>query len=165
METVTTDYTALIWLVVSAVFFMLEVSLVPGIGFFFAGLAAITVGGMINFGHIESAAYFEQFAYFFGLIFAWAAVLWYPLKKFHKNSENNDFQNVIGDSAIVESNVLDKKKAGNVKWSGTITKARLYQEDEKDSVNKGDEVFVKEVKGNVLTVTTDIENTKTTKGE
>ncbi|PIR38081.1 MAG: hypothetical protein COV35_07525 [Alphaproteobacteria bacterium CG11_big_fil_rev_8_21_14_0_20_39_49] len=164
MESIDINHVALIWLILSAVFFVLEVSLVPGIGFLFEGLAAITVGGLINFDIINSNSYFEQFAYFFGLIFAWAAVLWYPLKKFRSESKG-DFKNIVGDSAIVCGKTLDKRKTGKVKWSGTIMNARLFDGDEKESVEKDDEVYVREINGNVLTVTSDINNTKSNQGD
>ena len=165
MEAMDLNQAALIWLVLSAVFFVLEVSLIPGIGFLFAGFAAITVGGLVNFGVVSSEAYFAQFAYFFGLLFAWAAILWYPIKAFRNKNKGDDFQNIIGDSAIVSGNELTKNKNGKVKWSGTTMKARLYADDAKDKVKKDDEVFVVAINGNTLTVTSDINNTKTDKGE
>lgn len=165
METMDINQIALIWLFLSAVFFVLEVSLVPGIGFLFAGFAAMTVGGLLNFGVIDSESYFSQFAYFFGLIFAWAAILWYPIKNFRNKNKGEDFQNVIGDSAIILDKDLTKGSKGKVKWSGTIMKARLYDDDAKDKINKDEEVYVKDIKGNVLTVTSDINNTKTNEGE
>ena len=165
METMDLNQIALMWLVLSAVFFVLEVSLVPGIGFLFAGFAAMTVGGLINFDIVDSESYFEQFAYFFGLIFAWAAILWYPIKNFRSKSNGNDFKNVIGDVATVYDNDLVKGKSGKVKWSGTIMKAKLYKDDPNDKIKKDEEVYVKEIKGNVLTVTSDINNTETNEGE
>jgi membrane protein implicated in regulation of membrane protease activity len=152
---------AFIWLAISALCFILEVALISGFGFLFAGFAALTVGGMINFGFLQSDATIPQLSFFFGLIFVWAGILYYPLKNFRNKGKENSYRNVIGDSATVISKTLEKNKHGQVKWSGTTMKAKLYSEDEKDSLNKDDNAYVQDIKGNTLIVTSDANNIKT----
>lgn len=158
MENLSANNIALIWLVCGAVFFMLEVAAVPGIGFLFAGFAAITVGGLINFGVLDAAATIPQLAAFFVLTFVWAAVLWLPLLNFRKKSMGNSYQNIVGETAVVACNILYKKKKGKVLWSGTVVNAILDEKDVEETLNKDDEVFIKEVNGNVFTVSSQLSN-------
>lgn len=158
MEYFSSNNIALIWLVCGAVFFALEIAAVPGIGFLFAGFAALTVGGLINFGVLDASVMIPQLAAFFVLTFVWAAVLWLPLSNFRKKSMGNSYQNIVGETAVVACDILSKTKKGKVLWSGTIVNAILDQKDVEETLNKDDEVFIKEVSGNVFTVTSQLSN-------
>lgn len=146
------DQIALIWLLTGAFCFALEAMAIPGIGFLFAGFAAITVGGLINFDYLDPYSPFPQFAFFFALIFVWAAVLWAPLASYKRRNKSDEYMNVIGDSVVVRSKVLEKGKTGKVFWSGTIMKAKLDEKDVKKALKQDDEVYVKEIKGNMFIV-------------
>jgi len=143
---------ALIWLLTGALCFALEAMAVPGIGFLFAGFAAISVGGLINFDFLDPYSPLPQFAFFFVLIFVWAAVLWAPLASYKRRNKSDEYINVIGDAVVVKSRILEKGKAGKVFWSGTIMKARLDEKDVQKVVKKDDEVYVKEIKSNMFIV-------------
>lgn len=158
MEYLSASNIALIWLVCGAILFAVEIAAVPGVGFLFAGFSAITVGVLINLGLIDSASMISQLAAFFILTFVWAAILWVPLSKFRKKSMGKSYQNMVGDTAIVASDILSKTKKGKVLWSGTIINAILDQKDVEETINKDEEVFIKEVNGNVFTVTSQLSN-------
>ena len=154
METLITNNIIIIWIAVGVICLALEAMAVPGVGFLFAGLSAITVGGLINLGILGQASHIEQVSLFLAFVFVWAAILWIPLKNFSFKNEVNAFNNIVGDIAEVESDVLIKGKIGKVKWSGTIMRARLDVDDTVQSVLKGTEVYIKLVDGNTVTVTT-----------
>src|SRR5689334_17594321 len=97
------QYISAIWLICGAIFVAFEATIAPGIGFLFVGLAAITVGGLINFEVIDAAKLITQLASFLGLTFVWAGVLWLPLKKFQRNHKGNHYSNIIGETATVQS--------------------------------------------------------------
>ena len=153
MEQLITENIMVVWLIADTLCIALEAMAVPGIGFLFAGMAAITIGGLLNFDIVETDEILKQFALFLGLTFGWAALLWVPLKKFRKKQMDNNFSNIIGEVAIVESDLLNKKKDGKVKWSGTIMRAKLSQDSSTESINKGQEVVITAIDGNLLTVT------------
>src|SRR5690606_14871295 len=60
------------WLVLGAILIAAEVFLVPGIGFLFAGLGAVTLGGLLAFSVIAAPSLTAQVAYFLALGVAWA---------------------------------------------------------------------------------------------
>lgn len=139
------------WLLAGAVLVLLEVILLPGIGFLFAGLAAITVGGMVAFSAIAENATIMQFTWFFLLTGFWAAILWFPMKRLRYKTSGKAYKNMIGDSAIVIG-TLTKHAYGQVKWSGTTMKARLVKECHTDSLPEGSEVEIVSVEGAKLYV-------------
>ncbi|MCE3233004.1 MAG: hypothetical protein K0R98_1261 [Rickettsiaceae bacterium] len=134
------------WLICGAACIAIE-AFITGVGFLFVGLASISTGGLIASGLIDPANLVAQISIFLGLTFLWAVILWTPLQKFLKRS---GFQNIIGGTAIVESNTLASNTTGNVKWSGTTMLARLDKNSQ--PVSKGDEVVITAMEGNVLTV-------------
>lgn len=137
------------WLIAGTICFFLEAMAIPGVGFLFAGFAALTVGGLLAGGLLDAANVLTQLGVFFIATAVWAAALWKPLKRLQSK---NEYQNIVGGTAIVDSEPLEKGKTGQVKWSGTVMRARLA-EDATDSIPAGNEVKILSVKGNVLTVT------------
>ena len=137
------------WLIAGAVFFVFEVAVTTGVGFLFIGLGAITVGGLMTFGVIEPDSVVEEFSYFFGLTAVWAIILWRPMKKIL--SEGGDFDNVVGDRAVVGDDGLVKGKTGTARWSGTNMQARLA-ESAPDKVKAGEELWIHKVDGSILIV-------------
>ncbi len=143
---------AVLWLAAGALFMLLEALAVPGVGFLFAGLAAITTGGLVEFGIIGYESYTAQGIVFLSASFLWAAVLWVPLRKFHKKNITTEYSNMIGENAIVYEKPLLKGKIGEVKWSGTIMQAQLSDDADAQSVAPDTIVKIIAIKGNVLTV-------------
>lgn len=144
---------AIIWLIAGSIFILLEAMAVPGVGFLFSGLAAITLGGLIQFGFIEETNYTLQAGVFLGASGLWAAILWVPLQRFHKKRKGNNFSNMVGDTAIIYKNPLYKNKQGEVKWSGTIMYAMLDTASPVEKLEEGSAVEITSVDGNILIVT------------
>jgi membrane protein implicated in regulation of membrane protease activity len=142
-----------IWLLVGALLVIVEMTLIPGAGFLFAGLAAFTVGVVVEVSWIDSDEVMSQMAAFLVLTGVWAAALWRPLKKWLKTSTDTPYSNVVGSHAVVEAPGLKKGKRGHVRWSDTTMKARLAADCPVDHVDEGTEVVIVEIKGTTLTVT------------
>ena len=71
----------ILWLVAGALFIALEIFGMPGIGFLFAGLGALVVGALVEFGVIAADAVVLQFVIFFAFACISAALLWKKLKR------------------------------------------------------------------------------------
>lgn len=137
-----------IWLILGIIFIIIEFSKIPGIGFLFLGLGALTTSALIS-SYPEITDY--QIATFGLVSFAWFLVLWWPLKKFvyGKRKGNKGYFDLVGNQVTVLNRNIEPGKIGQVSWSGTIMNAKLI-DSEKEHVNPGDVLYVLEVKGNVL---------------
>ncbi len=140
------------WLVVGVVFFALEMLGVPGVGFLFAGLGALTVGGALDFALIPADDFLLQLLVFLASSALWAAILWKPLKKWKSGKHKQPYNNIVGQTAVVGDGGVNKL-GGEVKWSGTIMKARLCDKCSVESLQAGAQVTITEINGNTLTVT------------
>jgi len=139
-----------IWLAFGVFLIIFEVFFIPGIGLVFAGLGAVTVGGVLLTGWIDTAS--SQFILFFLSTGAWAICLWKPLKKFIEVKDSG-FDDIVGSTAIVYGVALKKGKSGEVKWSGAIMKCELHSEgDDNLIIEVGEEVVIREVCKGILIV-------------
>ena len=139
-----------IWLVFGIICLLMEALGVNGIGFFFAGLGALTVGTLMNLDLVAVDAYITQAIAFFLTTALWTAILWAPLKK-HR-SKSSSYNNIIGETAYVGSGGVSKKDGGEVTWSGTIMKAKLAEHASVDRLDAGAEVIITAISGVTLTV-------------
>jgi len=137
-----------LWLIAGAIFVGIEIFGVPGIGFLFAGIAALMVGGAIELGVVSSESTILQFALFFLITVVSAALLWKKLKAIRGPS----YSNMIGTDAEVIGGGLSGIREGQVKWSGTIMRARLADEVVVDVLPAGVFVVIKKVEGTLLHV-------------
>ncbi len=140
-----------IWLIIGIVCIIIEFSKVPGIGFLFLGLGALTSSALIS-SYPEIIDY--QIATFGLISLAWFLALWWPLKKFvygKKKGNNIDqsYFNLVGNQVIVFDKHIEPGKIGQVSWSGTTMNARL-EDSEREQVKAGDTLYISDVKGNVL---------------
>lgn len=139
------------WLVAGALFMALEAFGIPGIGFVFAGLAAITVGALMLSGIIALDAYVIQFSLWFAMTSVMAYILWHPMKRWRVNPDARDqFNNMIGTTATVAHGPLVKGVPGKAKWSGALMGAELASDGDVDELAEGALAEVVEVRGNVL---------------
>lgn len=142
-----------IWLIAGVTFLVIEAIGINGFGAFFAGLGALFVGLVINLGLLAEDAILPQLVVFALSTAIWAVSLWKPLKKWH-NGKKPIYNNMIGETAIVAEGGISKQNGGSVKWSGTIMKAQIADDEEEENIAEGAKVFIKEIKGNTLTVST-----------
>lgn len=158
METLTADHVAIVWMLAGVGLIALEAMSVPGIGFLFAGLGAITAGALITFGVIdgtpESTNLLKQTLVFLLATSMWAAVLWKPMKRFVSRKSIDGYNDMVGQTATICNADLHKGKVGKVKWSGTIMRAILDDEAPVDHISINQEVVIKRVDGKTLVVTT-----------
>lgn len=145
-------HNSVFWLLSGALCIVLEAFAIPGVGFLFAGLAAISLGALLNLGYITEGAYLIQLTIFFLLTIGWALLLWIPLKKLRVPSQGENFSNIIGEKAHVSETPLIKGKEGYVKWSGTLMKAKLAEDAGIAIVALGEEVEIVQAKGTMLIV-------------
>lgn len=139
---------SLTWLAIGVVVIVLEFFAAPGLGIVFAGMGAIVVGALLEFGLIESFnAQLLTFAVATGL---WALFLWKPLKRMIANkAAGKGESHIIGTEAIVAKGGVNKV-AGNAKWSGTIMKARLAKDAKVEKLQEGDLAEVVDLDGSTL---------------
>ena len=138
-----------IWFIAGAALIAIEIFLVPGTGTIFAGLGAITVGAVLIAGWIEGVN--GQFILFFLFTAIWAAVLWKPLKKM-MNSGGSGYSDMVGDTAVVYGEPLEKGKRGQVKWSGTIMNCEIAPQENIEKILPGTDVTIAEVSKGILLV-------------
>ncbi|MEM7617665.1 MAG: NfeD family protein [Pseudomonadota bacterium] len=146
------DNILLVWLIIGILFISLEALGISGIGFLFAGLAAITVGGLINFEIIAANNYYSQILTFFIAIVGWLMLLWRPMKNFYANRKVKKFHNIVGDEAIVLQDLNKENSAGVVKWSGVKMSAQIDEKSAVDIIKTNEYVIVKDLQGITLIV-------------
>lgn len=139
-----------IWLIAGALLIIIEISLFSGIGFLFTGLGAITVGAGLILGWIDSLP--GQFIIFFLSTAFWTAILWKPLKSFIAGKESG-FDDMVGSTAVVFGQSIEKGKMGEVKWSGTIMKCKFDPEaEELEMIAPETEVIISAVSKGILII-------------
>lgn len=145
--------TSHLWLIIGALLLAVEAFGVPGIGFLFAGLSAITVGLLVNFSVFMEQDYVPQIGAFFMLTAVSAIVLWKKLKQWHTApGKGGEYQNIIGDKAIVGRGGLRKGHTGQVSWSGTTMMAEIDDTTSLDAIKEGAVVKIVAVRGSKLIV-------------
>lgn len=137
-----------LWLLGGAVFIGVEMFGMPGMGFLFAGIAALLVGGAVEIGLIAPENLLLQFALFFLFTSVSALLLWKKLKKVR----GPVYSNMVGTQAEVIGGGLAGRREGQVKWSGTIMRARLADEVVMDVLPSGTFVTISKVEGTLLHV-------------
>ncbi len=142
------------WLIMGAIFVVLEVAALPGFGLLFAGLAAITLGGLLTYDVITAADILDQIVWFFAFTALWWVVLWKPLKKLIKKQPGEEtYENLAGTYGTVDDERdLTEGKIGFVKWSGTRMRASLRKGASVQRVKNGETVYVHSQKDGVLMV-------------
>ena len=136
-----------IWIAIGLLFILVEFTTIPGIGFLFLGLGSLSTAITIY--------YFPEIASFqvasVGLSsLGWFLLLWFPLKIFvYGKRGGSNYFDIVGMRVEVASDKIKSSGLGKVYWSGARMNARFIGKDSA-SIKKGDELYVIEVKGNVL---------------
>ncbi len=142
--------TSSIWLTIGAFLIFLEIVVFSGIGLLFAGLAAISVGAALIAGWIDSQS--DQFILFFFASAFWTTLLWKPLKKFIRGKESG-FDDMVGSTAIVYGEPIEKGKMGKVKWSGAIMKCQFEPEaEEMETIAPDTEAIISQISNGLLII-------------
>lgn len=130
----------------------LEAFGIPGIGFLFAGLSAILVGGLLLAGIVGDDAHMLQFTLWFALTGSFALALWKPLKRWRGagDGETGQYSNMVGDSATIAEAPLRKGYPGKARWSGTVMNAELDANASVQEIPVGALAEIAEVRGTVL---------------
>lgn len=140
------------WLIAGAGFLALEAFGASGIGFFFAGIAALLTGLAIELTLISADAIILQCAVFLILTSLSAALLWKQLKAWRTSPDKaGHFSNIIGDDAIVIGTIT-KSQEGRVRWSGTDMRAIIAPSATIDTLSEGTRVTITAIEGNLLHV-------------
>lgn len=141
------------WLIAGALLLALDAFGLPGIGFLFAGLAAVLVGVLVHFSVIAPENWLLQAGAFTGATALLALLLWRKLKNWRTNPEASDsFNNIVGDTATIGKDGLEKDKIGQVSWSGTTMMAQIDPACSQEHFEEGAMVRISAVKGNTLFV-------------
>ena len=140
------------WLVAAVCLMALETVGITGVGLMFSGLGALAAGIAVHMGWVGNGAYVIQSVIFVAATTFWSYVLWKPLQKFRAGKRSGGYNNIVGDTAYVGSNGLNKKTGGEVTWSGTIMKAQLASSVGVEVVDAGAQVEIVEVSGATLIV-------------
>ncbi|MBM3618909.1 MAG: hypothetical protein FJX23_10270 [Alphaproteobacteria bacterium] len=140
------------WYLLSVLLFVLEAAAIPGIGLFFAALAALTLGLFVQVGLFPHPDWLVQTTAFFFLTGLWAIALWKPLQKMRirRAAKGEKHHDVIGRSAEVGPGGIAKGKKGNAYWSGALLTARLADDAAIASAAPGEELKVVAVEGSTL---------------
>ena len=143
------NHTGSAWLIFGIILLLLEVFAFGFIGLLFASLAAMTLGSLVSFNIIDADINLvQQLTYFFAFTFAWAIILWKPLKKLRaKKSGHDDY---AGTFAIIVEEDIKRGSYGYAKWSGVKMRVKLSEESEKEVVKIDEEVKVEKNEKGVL---------------
>jgi len=143
---------SIFWLAIGAILVLVEVTALPGVGVFFAGLGGITLGGLMTVGIIEKFDYTGQLAMFMLFTGIWWVVLWKPLKNV-KNPKGGGYKNLVGTYGVVDDeDGLIPGKIGYVRWSGTRMRARIRPESQVELIENETAIWIYEQKDGVLLV-------------
>ena len=137
-----------IWMALGILLMILEMSIIPGIGFLFAGLGAVTTFLLLEFSVIN-IDWVSNIAVFLGASVIWGIILWKPLKK-ALNSSKDTYSHMVGDSCKVIGVDLVKGEVGKVSWSGTVMKAKIDNKEHAKTITVGSIAEIVSVKGNTL---------------
>jgi len=140
------------WLLAGVLLVALEALGLPGLGFLFAGLGAITVAASLEFSLLAPEAQLAHWLLFSVSTAVWGALLWVPLKRFRAGKRTGGYSNMVGETAFIGGEGLIKGALGEVTWSGTIMKAKLIDDAAVDKLDGGSQVQIVAVQGNTLIV-------------
>ncbi len=141
------------WLILGIALVIAEATIVPGIGFLFAGLAGIVLGGLLIFNILHVTDLTEQVVYFLLFTAVWWVILWAPLKKSMKKPKGEGYENMIGTYGEVEDERdLTPGKVGHIKWSGARMRAKIVPGSTTQRIKNGENVWVHDQKDGILLV-------------
>ena len=145
----------IIWSLIGMALMAIEIFGIQGIGILFTGFSAITVVFMIYLDPTLADDVGTQLFYFFLFTALWAAILWIPLNKFIRYSDNGDYSNIINTYATTNKDMI-KGQIGEVVWSGTKVRAMIDGNNTEDIINDKTTVRITSVIDGLFYITSDI---------
>ena len=141
------------WLIACLVMLAIEAFGVPGIGFLFAGLAAMAVALLVHLEIISRTDWLLQLGAFGALAAMLAALLWRKLIAWRtQRSATGSYNGMIGDMATIGKGGLETGKIGQASWSGTTMNASIDPSCNAETLAEGTLATITAVKGNQLIV-------------
>ena len=140
------------WLILAIACIVVEVTVIRGMGFVFAGLSALTVFLALEMRYIEHGI-MHDIIFFILFTGVWGAILWIPMKRFHRVSLTKNLKNIVGSLAEVEDDDLVRGEVGIVEWSNIRFKAMIDKTCEYDRIKEGEDVLVVRTENKILYVT------------
>lgn len=141
------NYLTEIWLIIGIICLVIEFFAVLSIGFLFLGLGALSNTPVVYNYDINLQ---NQITIFGILSLIWFSILYLPLKKYvySTTAKAENYSDMVGKAVEVHSSTISSHTIGQVKWSGVIMNAYLAPNEEE--AKTGDQLFIIEVKGNIL---------------
>ncbi len=136
-------------MIAGAVLIGIETTMIPGIGFLFAGLGAITTGALMLAGMAQTQT--GQWTWFFASTALWTIVLWVPLRNFY-NRSGSGYDDMQGQVVTTLEGGIKKGAITKVKYSGSFMNARLADDSPTDSIPAGKELEIVKVEKGILLV-------------
>ncbi len=134
------------WLIAGVILILKDSFILNTVFILIFGISALIISVLIAFNIIAANNYFIQLVVFTILICILLMVMFIRRKTYVKQNYNN----IIGNKAIVYENTLTCDKIGNVKWSGTIARAKISDKSNKKKFEINEVVEVDSVTGNIL---------------
>lgn len=135
------------WNIIIVLGFIIEL-VMPGFGFIFCSISALITEIILTLNIVDATNYTVQAIIFFTNWIVLMAIFYKPLKKLlNKGKKFEEHQ-----TAIIESDTIKKKQTGIIKWSGTVTNAKILKTSQYEKFNKGDIVQIIEFKGNTAII-------------
>lgn len=141
----------LFFVVLAVLLILIELFLIPGVGFIFASLAGLTLSSLLVLNAVELVGWTSHILAFMVLTIFWSILLWKPLKNSYKKTADS-YKNLQNSPATVVSDEITKDKQGYVKWSGTKVRAILSAGSQERSLSKDTEVWVHSQEDGVLII-------------
>lgn len=136
-----------IWLCVGIFFLIIELGIVPAIGFLFLSFGALTTSCFIYIHPILTNYQVTAFGLF---SFLWFLILWLPLKTFKTNNRySRNYFELKGMQVKVLCKPIEVGEIGQVSWSDTIMNAKLDDLEQKFA-EVNELLYIVEIKGNIL---------------
>lgn len=137
------------WSLVALIFLAIEIY-GSGFGFIFLTIGAVIIVGLLGSGYILATNFVGQLLIFliFGLLFA--AVFYYGICHASANAQQGFRDDDVG--TIVNGD-LSANQEGEIRWSGTIMKAKMHAKCRVEVLKEGEQVHIVEFVGNRALVT------------
>ena len=149
MIQVIANYNKEFWFLLAIIFIIIEIN-ITSLFFFFLSTSSICVILVQIF--IPNLSYIDQIALFFIFSLLLGLIFYRPLKNSLKNKQTTNYNNIENTTGIVTKRDLIFGYTGEIKWSGTICKAKIDPDFKQDVISLDSHVTVTKIEGNIFYV-------------